>query len=51
MKEDVIFLKCDNCGELNRVDTDMLAQGCVKCGKKIVVPQGEKKIKSSDKIC
>ena len=51
MKEDVIFLKCDNCGELNRIDINIPAQECVKCGKKIVTPQGEKKIKSSDKIC
>ena len=50
MKEEVIFLKCDDCGELNRIDINLPVQGCIKCGKKIVTPQGEKKIKSADKI-
>jgi len=50
MKDNVILLKCDYCGELNRIDISVPAQGCIKCGKKIVTPQGEKKIKSADKI-
>ena len=45
MKVEIIFLKCEHCGELNRIDISVPAQGCVKCGKKIIVPQCEKKIK------
>jgi len=44
MKEKVIYLRCERCGVLNKVDTTVPAQGCIKCGKKIVVPQSERKI-------
>lgn len=47
MKVELIFIKCEHCGEVNRVDISMPAQGCIKCGKKIIIPQSEKIIKNN----
>ena len=49
MKEEFIIVECKYCGELNRVGINIFAFACIKCGKKIVVPSGEKKIKSQKK--
>ncbi len=47
MKVKLIFIKCEHCGELNEVDYNMPAQGCIKCGNKVIIPKGEKIIKNN----
>ena len=48
MKALLIYLKCKHCSELNEVDYNLPAQGCIKCGNKIVIPKSEKIIANTD---